>query len=366
MLRALDISSCTVVAPSASAWSVALAAHLGLLLLGLLPMGIALYFVPRHIRTRFAVVIGFAAGVGTPLIVAQARQSHPEKVTWMVAFLASTFGFQSFFKSFATAFASYPEGADADLRTWLLWFTSLPEPLFAKGKPVQARGALLHRVLLFLVKGAALFVVLSALRHAEGYSPFEAHPLLNSLVHLWTIYLFAAFCLDVGSLLVLLQGVATEPGFSNPLLASRSLRENWGERWNRPVNTFLKRAVYVPARRRGYSAAAASLLTFLCSGLLHEYNFSLHNASAYQPGHASLFFITMGLLMIAEAALASRAPPLARRIFRALPSALVSLALLAPVLPFFGPLFMRSWIQSGFLESVMALVPHLQCDGNLQ
>ena len=123
----------------------------------------------------------------------------------------------------------------------------------------------------------------------------------------------------------------------------------------------------MPARRRGYSAAAASLLTFLCSGLLHEYNFSIHNARSYEPGRATCFFLLMGSLMIAEEAVLKAAvgrlgvESRVSRLVCAAPSPAIAIGLQLLVLPAFTPYFMRSWLGSGMLDEVSLLVPHVKC-----
>jgi len=220
--------------------------------------------------------------------------------------------------------------------------------------------------------GGLLSLVLSAADPrrpvASRALPDWAAWLLSSELHLWVLYLWASACLDVGTLLALLGGGTTEPGFSNPLLAARSLREAWGRRWNRPVHAMLKRTVYAPARRAGLGGAAASLLSFAASGLLHEYNFATHNFAAYRPGSATAFFLLMGLLMLGEAALQDwvgrRGAWRLQRLYAAMPSPLVAAGLRLAVLPAFEPLFMRSWIESGMLRAVGALVPHVTCDGD--
>lgn len=259
-------------------------------------------------------------------------------------------------------------------------FTSLPEPCFeSSGKPRRPRLADgTWRALLLVLKlgclGAVLSVVLRAprpfdeRRHPKeaGGWPSSTLEWLHPMAHLWLIYLWASSCLDISTLLVNSSGAATEPGFRNPLLASRSLREAWGDRWNRPVHVLLKRSVYVPARRRGLSATSAAIVTFFASGLLHEYNFSIHNASAYEPGRASLFFLLMGSLMLLEVAALPAfnklLPRHARELFHATPSAIIALGLQVLVLPAFAPLFMRSWVGSGMIEAVGSMVLHAHCD----
>ena len=100
------------------------------------------------------------------------------------------------------------------------------------------------------------------------------------------------------------------------------------------------------------------------SGLLHEYNFYVHNRVGYAPGRATLFFLLMGALMLGEGALerlvAARAPR-ARAALAAVPSPLVALGLQLLALPAFGPCFMRSWLDSGMVEAVGEMVPHIEC-----
>ena len=365
--------------PSANAWAQALAAHLTFMLCALLPTSILLYhIVPGRARTLMGIVIALASGAGTPMVIEHFRASH--SVSWMTAFLASTFGFHAFFKSLAAAFGSYPEGADANLGTWVLWFTSLPEPRFAKGKLLRAPGgSFSKRVLLFLLKALSLVVILSGLQNSPRGAPFGddstwARCMLNGGVHLWLVFLWAAFCLDVGNILVLLQGASADPGFRNPLLASRSFKEAWGERWNLPVHLFLKRSVYTPARSCGISRVPAALITFFCSGLLHEYNFSIHNHEAYQPGHATVFFMTMGMMMMMEDTVGRAVPAVVQRTWNALPDAMIAMLIQSTVLPFFTPLFSEAgsklacsnlWQNLYRTSSATALSRGTPCDARL-
>ena len=366
---------CSLVAPSAAAWLRALSTHIGLNLLIGAPVGVMLHALSHRNRRPVGVCVAVVILLAVPAAVQYARNTRAEGCPWMVAFLASTFGFATFFKAIAAAMRLHPAGAEASLSTWLQWFLSLPEPRFANDQPVSRScgESLTRRASLLALKLLCLGVLLSILLAAPGHAPIRAPPSggvpailvqpLNSLLHLWCIYLWASLCLDVGALLTMLGGAATEPPFSNPLLASRSFREAWGERWNRPVHVFLKRTVYTPLRRRGVSTSAAALLSFAASGLLHEYNFAVLNADAYTPGHAMLFFVCMGALMLLEegALAALPCPPRARRVLASLPSPVIALALQAVVLPLFSPLFARSWLEAGMLRAVGEMVPHVKC-----
>jgi hypothetical protein len=73
----------------------------------------------------------------------------------------------------------------------------------------------------------------------------------------------------------------------------------WGERWNRFVGRTLALEVFAPARRR-FGRAAAVLLTFFHSGVLHE---ALFRGAADGPdGRYVAFFLIQGLAVLATAA----------------------------------------------------------------
>jgi hypothetical protein len=226
--------------------------------------------------------------------------------------------------------------------------------------------------------------------------------MIRGYLHICFIYLFVSFCLDLNTLAI---GYPTSrinnvlrnkiggggggggassrttsssssfySGFQSPLWSSRSIKELWGTRWNTPVQTLLQRSVYIPARQAGWSRGAAVGWTFFVSGLLHEYTFSIHNASAYhRPGEVTVFFLLMSLVMIMEDSIWNvvatvtngtqpRAPIVVlRRFVAGIPSPILS-TLLAMMAGFFvAPLFSRTWIEAGAIESVAALLPHWVC-----
>ena len=66
-------------------------------------------------------------------------------------------------------------------------------------------------------------------------------------------------------------GCLPSPLFRNPLLASRSPRDFWAERWNLVVHGLLKRTVFKPLRHRGWGTAACAAAAFVASGAFHVY-----------------------------------------------------------------------------------------------
>lgn len=181
---------------------------------------------------------------------------------------------------------------------------------------------------------------------------------------MWFIYLMSAFCLDFSNLLnvALSGGYSFQAGFRDPMLGSRSAVDIWGARWDLPVQGFLKRSVYLPVRRAGWSRAWAVMISFLASGLLHEYNLSFHNASHYVPGAALLFFACMGLLIFYEQWLWRVSPEWLNRFVALLPTPIVcATIMLCYASGLFELLFVRSWIQAGALQSIAELLPHMVC-----
>ena len=371
---AVQLDACRFVGASAAAWANALTVHIGLALGCLHVMGLTLWWaVPRRWWGWVGFCLGVASGLATLVGLHFVRDSEHE-MTWMASFLAATFGFHAFFKNMATSCGTYPNGADKDLKTWILWYTSLPEPHFCKGKLVKSSlRSIRRRFGLMVIKLAALTALMSTSGNQDNITPILAIPtgssytnyetqmatLLNSYCQLWWLYLMASFCMDFGALLVMLQGAGTEPPFANPLLQSRSYRDAWSDRWNRPVHLMLKRSVYKPLRHRGVPPLVASIGTFLASGLLHEYNFFCHNYPGYHVGRALLFFAAMGLLMILEHALPW--PVWVQRWAAAIPTPLYAILLQSLVLPIFVPLFFQSWVSSGMMASFGGLVPHWEC-----
>ena len=122
----------------------------------------------------------------------------------------------------------------------------------------------------------------------------------------------------------------------------------------------LKRSVYKPLRGAGLGPLPAQLLVFVSSGLMHEYLFSLHNAAAYRPGAATLFFLLMLTYMLLEAAASAAMPRTLSRVTMSLPTVLVTNVLVLLTLPC-GPIFMESWLKSGMIPSLGALLPLVRC-----
>jgi len=394
----LSMEKCVIIPPSVAAWVYAISVHGGCCVFGGIPCGIVLYLITKKkysektkvfIGSFVAIVAAASVFVGRPIIESY---SPNNEITFIGPFLASTFGFTTFFKSLNVAFGTYPIGADTDLQTWIHWFVMTPEPSFAKGKASKAnRKEIIARTRDFFFKIIALFFLLTVMMQLSppfyqvlpyevngGNNSFGGDTLdwflaahVNGFLHLWLLYSFASFCEDFSTITnyILSGGVRMEPGFCNPLLESRSFKETWGTRWNKPVNELLKRTVYIPACKSGFfNQNQSAVLTFFASGLLHEYNFAMHNhrslslPSGYQPGEVTVFFLFMGILMIGESWVWNKLyPRWLQSLISSLPSAVTATMLTFLVAALSERYFLRGWLQSGFVEAVAQMLPHLDC-----
>jgi hypothetical protein len=364
-------SSCTLQLPLIATWKYMIMLQSGLAFLLAIPLGVLLYCTPAKslIRRILSLSVAVAIPHQLPTIVSSLS---PEETHWMGLFVVSCIGFATFFKSVAVAFEQYPQGADKDLKTFLCWYISFTEPVIAKGKLRRlVPQEVLHRTGLLILKILALSFLLSFFRSLGlypsdyfGVSEMWHAPIINGFVHVWFIYFFLGFSIDFAILFYsLIFGASLGPGFRNPLLASRTLRECWGIRWNLSVQTLLKRNVYIPARKAGMGRETATISTFLASGLLHEYTFSIHNAKSYQPGEATLFFVMMGVTILVEGLILNATSERMQTLAYRIPSPIISTtAVLLVAAGPFDTLFIRSWLQSGVIDATSEMFPHILCE----
>lgn len=95
----------------------------------------------------------------------------------------------------------------------------------------------------------------------------------------------------MGLITSLISGYSLEPFSDAPLTKSTSPSDFWGNRWDRPVESSLRRGCYRPLRLiGGYSRGVAAFGTFVLSGLIHEYvlwMFTLrHGTPNYRRWHS--------------------------------------------------------------------------------
>jgi hypothetical protein len=91
-------------------------------------------------------------------------------------------------------------------------------------------------------------------------------------------------------------GVEAEPLFRAPFV-SKTLAEFWSRRWNIGFSEMTSMAVYLPLRRK-LGAPLAVMVSFGCSGVLHEIAISLPVKAGF--GLPLLYFLIQGASMLAQ------------------------------------------------------------------
>jgi Membrane bound O-acyl transferase family len=109
----------------------------------------------------------------------------------------------------------------------------------------------------------------------------------------------------LGILTSCVTGYTLDTFSESPLTRSTSPSDFWGHRWDRPVQSALKRGCYAPLRDT-FSSGVAAFITFVVSGVLHEYVLLIYSCRggqhSYRPqlGRQFLFFLWNGVVLILE------------------------------------------------------------------
>lgn len=173
----------------------------------------------------------------------------------------------------------------------LLWPGMDPKPFF---EPVRDRGCVRPyewlAALTKLILGVT-FVAVSKSTLLTGHS----------LTAGWVGMIGLILILHFGALhLVALGwqrfGISVQPIMNRPL-ASISLSDLWGKRWNRGFRTLVHKLIFRPVQRH-YGPVAATLATFLASGLIHDFVISVPARAGY--GLPTAYFLIQGFGVIVE------------------------------------------------------------------
>nr|TKW03207.1 hypothetical protein SEVIR_7G008900v2 [Setaria viridis] len=152
------------------------------------------------------------------------------------------------------------------------------------------------------VSCAVKVAVIAAILHVYQYTD-QLHLYMRLALYGVHMYCFLDLLLPCIAAAGGALGMELEPQFDRPYLAS-SLRDFWGRRWNLMVSAILRPSVYDPVRARA-GKAAATMATFLVSGLMHEaliYYLTLRPPT----GEMTAFFLLHGACCVAEELCARR------------------------------------------------------------
>jgi Membrane bound O-acyl transferase family len=206
-----------------------------------------------------------------------------------------------------------PEYCHNNRKMLCLYFSSTLLLVFRDGKPVPFTRTMFlqklgHFVSVFLQTSLLLSLLL-----ANDYQVFPSHSsnLLywGNLGNALLLASLTSLVLDggasgLGLLTSCVTGYALDSFCESPLTQSTSPSDFWGRRWDRPVQSALRRGCYAPLRD-SYSSAVAAFGTFVISGFIHEYvllTFSYRGQHSYQPryGLQFIFFLWNGVVLILE------------------------------------------------------------------
>jgi hypothetical protein len=123
------------------------------------------------------------------------------------------------------------------------------------------------------------------------------HPLVGGWTGMVGLVLFLHFgTFHLIALAWQRAGLRIKPIMQRPL-ASRSLSELWGKRWNLGFRKLTHTWVFQPLSKR-FGPVAGTLGAFLASGLLHDFVISVPAGAGY--GLPTAYFLVQGLGVIAE------------------------------------------------------------------
>jgi hypothetical protein len=183
-------------------------------------------------------------------------------------------------------------------------------------------------------------------------------------------------CSGLGLLTSICTGYTLEQFSDSPLTQSTSASDFWGQRWDRPVQSALRRGCYLPLRLVGYTANVAAFGTFVVSGFIHEYvlwTMTFRSQHSYQPqyGNQFVFFLWNGIVLLLERYLRRRIQmnphryPVMVWMQKHLPRPIQTTFVLLTVLPI-AHLFTDEYIRSSFYNDAAWGFPILVYLGKAQ
>lgn len=288
----------------------------------------------------------------------------------------------AFIVPFACVEAMYdtsPRGVESSLTRYIGYYSSIipfeRDPDTGEPKRIS-RKAFSSSAVKFLRHQALVVVMLMILIHYDFRlfpSPREPNEFLPQSIlqifhwgHLLNNFILAYFtaeCIETGSrgvslAVVALTGCQVMELMQNPILDSQSPSEFWGKRWNLMLHGSFKRGIFLPLSvKHKVPRGVAVLVTFVVSGLLHEYVCCIIQlrsqlypdlaSKKYEPliGRHFLFFLWNASVVILERAVSHRT--LFQRIKKNFPRPAVTALVLLTVLPI-SHWFTDEYIRSGF------------------
>jgi hypothetical protein len=217
-----------------------------------------------------------------------------------------------------------PRGMDLAL-FFTVWPGMKPEELTKRAAADDDAGVRFARGLVLTLLGIAAVVLLAL---GIGVLPQIVTGWLGIFAILLTIHFGVSELLTAA---LRFSGRPVKPLFDLPL-ASKSLREFWTSRWNRPF-VDMNRSLFMPGLTRRFGMKGAVVGSFLISGLLHEMAISYPAGAGW--GGPMLYFTLQAFLVLLE-----KQMKIASRVF-------TWCAILLPLPLLFGSAFRETFILGG-------------------
>lgn len=246
-------------------------------------------FIVQRRGSATAFLVGFGIILPLSLAVPFELLEYYDVQNKVVKFSFCTLATILFFRTIEAMYGTSPDGVESSQGTYIAYFSSVMhfewDPQTKKRRRItwNELGTAVARILLHFF---LICLMLSWEMH-HNFQPFPSNVTLDeftlSFQFLTPSHLANAYCLGVLTYLFLftgfeltafnenIKGIYTKPIFLNPLFTSRSPTDFWGEKWNLVIHRILKHGVYLPARQLLVSSHVAIALTFVASGLLHDY-----------------------------------------------------------------------------------------------
>lgn len=326
----------------------------------------------QNIQSMTPFIVGF--GIIMPLCIASPYYGlrYFSIKCKIIKFFAGVSQITSFFRCSEAMFGFLPSNVDDSLKK-LIVYNALPVEIKFDSNGT-ALGSKWYDVKYYLASWVKYIVILgiySSILQSYDYQPypnkegpalkdinilngFGYNQLMNNLLAtvMFQIYL-TTFGLGLNFLASLL-GFQLIPFMLNPMFESSSVSDFWGRRWNLVVHGMLKRGVYKPVRAK-YSRFAASVTSFIASGLFHEWLLSVVfypdsedgtcSPICYQVGYGrnTLFFIWNAILIGLEHAISGNV--LFKLFNKHLPATAISLMVASTALP------MAHWFTNDYVRT---------------
>lgn len=283
------------------------------------------------------------------------------------------------FRTVEAMYGTAPPTVESTLVTYATYYSTLVH--FCWDPKSRTRRVIRFSELLANARHLAVgLLMLSAVMSFEMHYKFEpfASPVKLDDFHLTLdllspAHLGNAYCLAVLTYLTLsfgleltafgeqVKGYYTAPIFANPLFTSTSPSDFWGRRWNVMIHRILKYGAFLPARQF-VSVPAAVVFTFVVSGVMHDYVWSLvfyqHKQGINTDGRCldcfvpvllklTAFFGWNGVVMLLERPLG----PYLRTVSSRLPTAVVSTLVVLTALPV-SHWYSGDWAKGGYFRDL--------------